>query len=488
MTSAISSVRTHPDDAAARVEQRQLVLLERVRLAYGHLPSSQLVALAGAIVLAAVQWSVAEPVAVIVWLACFCAVTAARVGDGVAFRRARPPAGGVSRWRNHFLAGAVASGAVWGAAAAVLFPVQSLEHQVFLAFVLGGMVAGAVTTLTPVFPAFALFALAVLLPVITRFLLGGGLIHSAMGWMLALYLAAMIVIGRRIHRAITDALNLRYENSALIAYLTSARDHAEALNQELRSTQAALQKSNEELERRVEERTAELSRINAELEKFAFVASHDLQEPLRTVANFAGLLEARYRDRLDEDANDYIAFIVEGTAHMRAMIDGLLAFSRAGAQYRAFAETDCEAVFGRAVEGLSAAIHESGATIVHDRLPRIFADGRLVEQVFRNLVGNAIKFRGREPPRVEVNVSSDDTHWIFSVRDNGIGISPRHHRRIFEIFERLHGADKYPGTGIGLAVCNKIVDSHGGKIWVESQEGQGATFRFTIPRLPGRGA
>jgi PAS domain S-box-containing protein len=228
----------------------------------------------------------------------------------------------------------------------------------------------------------------------------------------------------------------------------------------------------------------ELRRSNHELEQFAYVASHDLQEPLRTVASFVQLLARRYRDRLDTDAMEFIDFAVGGVTRMQRLIEDLLRFSRVGTQGAPLAAVDSEAVVRTVIENLRAAIDESGATIETGRLPRVLADPRQVEQLLTNLVGNAIKFRGAEPPRVRLDAHEDGRRWRFTVSDNGIGIEPQYFDRIFVIFQRLHGRDDYPGTGVGLAICKKIVERHGGRIWVESAPGAGATFIFTLPALP----
>lgn len=225
----------------------------------------------------------------------------------------------------------------------------------------------------------------------------------------------------------------------------------------------------------------ELKHSNAELEKFAYVASHDLQEPLNLVSSYVQLLEMRYIDQLDQDAKEFIDFAVEGVTHMQTLIDDLLTYSRVGTRGQEFVSTAVEKVLDRALTNLQIRIAESGAAITQDSLPTLNADSTQLTQLFQNLIGNAIKFRSDRPPQIHVGVKQQSNEWLFSVRDNGIGIDPQFADRIFTIFQRLHARDEYPGTGIGLAVCKKIIDRHGGHIWVESELGQGATFHFTIP-------
>jgi light-regulated signal transduction histidine kinase (bacteriophytochrome) len=213
------------------------------------------------------------------------------------------------------------------------------------------------------------------------------------------------------------------------------------------------------------------------LEQFAYVASHDLQEPLRMVASYLGLLERRYRGRLDEKADKFIHYAVDGAARMQALIEDLLTYSRVGRQGKPFEPTDCDAVVAAVVADLGS----QGAAVSCAGLPTVLADRGQLTQLFQNLIGNALKFCNGAPPRVEVRAERRGGEWLFAVRDNGIGIAPEHRERIFVIFQRLHTRAQYPGTGIGLAICKKVVERHGGRIWVESEPGQGSTFFFTLP-------
>jgi hypothetical protein len=228
----------------------------------------------------------------------------------------------------------------------------------------------------------------------------------------------------------------------------------------------------------------ELKRSNQELEQFAYVSSHDLQEPLRMVTGFMQLLSHKYTGKLDAQADTYINFAVDGAKRMQQLIDDLLAFSRVGSKAREPAPTDAAQLVQTALANLRVAIDETKAQINLGPLPTVLADGPQLVLVFQNLIGNAIKFRGSEAPIIEVSARRDGEAWLFSVKDNGIGFSPEFHEKVFMIFQRLHTKDKYPGTGIGLAICKKIVERHHGRIWADSTPGQGSTFFFTLPALP----
>ena len=249
---------------------------------------------------------------------------------------------------------------------------------------------------------------------------------------------------------------------------------------ERRRAEDDIRRLNVELERRVEERTAELSRSNEELRQFAYIASHDLQEPLRTVASYTQLLEKRYRANLNGDALDFMGYIVEGVHRMHALLSDMLTYSRASEKEQEIrTRVDTASVLEGSVRNLEAAIRDSGAEITSGDLPIVYGDRAQLVQVFQNLIGNAIKYRSSESPQIHVSAAPEGRFWRLSVKDNGIGIEPQYSERVFGIFKRLHGKD-VPGTGMGLAICKKIVERHGGRIWVESEPGNGSSFHFTI--------
>ncbi len=235
-----------------------------------------------------------------------------------------------------------------------------------------------------------------------------------------------------------------------------------------------------QMEEALQATLSDLERSNSELQQFAYVASHDLQEPLRMVSSYVKLLERRYKTKLDSDADEFIVYAADGAKRMQKLINDLLQYSRVGSKGKPLAPTDCESVLNHALVNLQVAIDGSGAQIIRFPLPTVLADQTQLVQLFQNLIDNALKFRGDETPLIHISASQDGDHWSFCVRDNGIGIDPQYCDRIFVIFQRLHGREEYPGTGIGLAICKKIVERHGGQIWLESNGDRGATFFFTL--------
>jgi len=240
-----------------------------------------------------------------------------------------------------------------------------------------------------------------------------------------------------------------------------------------------------QVEERLKQITAEMQRSNTELEQFAYVISHDLQEPLRMVSSYTQLLAKRYSNKLDSDADEFISYAVDGAKRMQILLQDLLEYSRVGTRGKPFALVNCEHVVQQAMANLKIAIEESGASVSYDVLPTVVGDEGQLVQVFQNLIGNAIKFRRDEPPQVRISARRRNSMVTFSIEDNGIGISSQHSQSIFEIFRRLHTREEYPGTGMGLAICKKIAERHGGTISVVSQPGKGSTFHFSVNMVGG---
>lgn len=288
-------------------------------------------------------------------------------------------------------------------------------------------------------------------------------------------------------------LLLQEEISSRLAVEKTLHEKNLILQEEIstrRAVEKALQEQNLLLQQEISNRqraesallksNQELARSNAELEQFAYVASHDLQAPLATIASYAQLLEKRYKDQLDSQAIKFIGNIVHGCTRMQSLIDDLLEYSRVGRSHKPFELVDCNDAIQQTVANLQGAIRDTEAVVTYSNLPAVVGDISQLVQLFQNLIGNAIKYRRDAPPAVHIAACKQEENWLFSISDNGIGIALQHQERIFQIFQRLHTQREYSGTGIGLAICQKIVQRHGGCIWVESEPGQGSTFHFTL--------
>ncbi len=280
-----------------------------------------------------------------------------------------------------------------------------------------------------------------------------------------------------------DYLDKTYLRSSLLEhYIRSSIER----NRALKALQESEHKYRELFERETQLRQ-ELSRSNAELEDFAYIASHDLQEPLRAISGYTKLLQAEYLTQLDSTAHEYMDFVIDGTKRMQGLIEDLLTYSRVNTYEQVFSKVDCNSVVLEAITNLQTSIEESGANIIYQNLPCLTADRSQLVQLFQNLLSNAIKFRHPDiAPKITIQAKflSDTRQWLFSLEDNGIGIKPQYYDRIFKIFKRLHTQREFSGTGVGLALCRKIVERHDGKIWVESQLGNSSVFFFTLSDSP----
>ncbi len=289
-----------------------------------------------------------------------------------------------------------------------------------------------------------------------------------------------------IEKPVQDEILLAKVRIFLDLFLT--RKALETTNDQLRKEIARreklekkLQEMNQNLEHLVAARTRDLERSNQDLQQFAHAASHDLQEPLRLVSGYVQLLEKRYRGALDEKADKYINYVTDSVQHMQALIDSLLIYSRIGTRGMAFTESDCNVVMDQAITHLQKIIQQSGARITRTPLPTVPVDETQWLQLFQNLLSNAIKFRESDNPTIHVSAKNKDREWIFSIQDNGIGIEPKFSERVFIIFQKLHPRSRFQGTGIGLALCKRIVERHGGRIWIEPAPERGSIVHFSIP-------
>ena len=249
----------------------------------------------------------------------------------------------------------------------------------------------------------------------------------------------------------------------------------------MRSSRELLKQNNDNLEQTVADRTAELCSTNQDLEQFAYIASHDLRQPLRKIRMCSEYLVEDYSQCFDQQAEKYIEYITKSIDRMYLLIDDLLAYSRLGKQEQSYTSINIQNIVEECLEDLSIVIAEKRVTVNYHNLPTIKANIREIRQLLQNLIGNALKFTGDRPPQIDITATQQENYWLFAVADNGIGIEPQYQEKIFQMFQRLHASSEYEGTGIGLAICHKIVTNHGGKIWVKSQLNEGATFYFTLP-------
>ena len=466
----------------------ELLALEQVRLLYASLPVSQTVTLLNGILLAGVQSFVVEPARAIGWLVCLMLVSLARIILGRRFRRAPYSTANIFRWRTYFLAGALASGMVWGSTAFILYPPDSLEHQLFIAFVLGGMVIGAMVQLMSVFQAFALFTVCALLPTIVRYLFAGDHIHYAMSGMGVLFLLAVLVMGKRIHDTLTASLQLRFENRELIVHLTDAKENVESINRDLLGAQQALTRSNEALESRVAERTAALEKVDRRKNDFLAMLSHELRNPLAPILNSIYILGRA--DAASEHALRARQVIERQIQHVTRLVDDLLdvtRISRGKIQLR-LERVNLADLVKRTAEDQSTVFETLDVSLATD-VPEfpvwVMVDSTRMAQMIGNLLRNAAKFTPATG-QVALSLQVVDKCVEIRVSDTGAGIEPELLPELFEPFvqgkQSLARTDG--GMGLGLALVKGIVEMHHGTVAVKSGgAGKGSTFIVRLPRV-----
>ncbi len=455
------------DDKRVRDEQlRQVLAMEPF-------------ALAATVINASITYAVmrrsAPPKLLVAWVAYLLIVTLVRA---VLLRYYRQIAESKpDEARRYCLLGVALAGLGWGALGAFLYPVDSLTYQVFIAFVLGGMTAGAAVVYSSLRFAFALYWIPALVPLTIRLAMTGDAMHSAMAAMVSLFALLMFRTSARLHNATYRTLVLRFENEALVERLQQEKQRTEQANEQLRMEIKHRQETDVQLKGSV----TEMQRSNRDLALFASAASHDLRAPIRRIAGFATLLADKYADVIDAEGHDYIKRMVASCERMQALIGDLLSYARIGREDLIRTPVDLGQVVAMACAVLEEPIREAGAEIIVDEMPTVSAHEGLLSTVFQNVFSNALKFCSDEPPRIHVSARREDNEWVVAIRDNGIGVKEEYLDAIFEAFRRLHSESAYPGTGVGLATCKRAVERHGGRMWAESQPGKGSTFFLSLP-------
>jgi signal transduction histidine kinase len=452
-------------------QQQERTRVELVRQALKLAPIAVISTVLNAFVLVLVLWQSISHTSLIVWFSITFCLAVQRSLFLYKYRGASLRPYQASQVSTRFVAGLGLSGIAWGFVAIFLFPVDSPTHQTLIVFVLCGMVAGAAETFSPVLPAFIAFALPTLVPLFIRFLLIGGAVYYAMSAMTLFYIVLTLIIAKRINITNRSLVEVK-------EYFSRAAEESAASNTRLQIRTAELSVSN----RSLTEYAEKLQRLNEELQDFAFVASHDLQEPLRKIQTFCDMARTRCALDLDSTSNDYLDRVVNSAGRMRQLLKDLLQFSLAATRPETLKAIDLVKIAREAADVFEDTIKETGALIEIETMPAIEADETQILRLFQNLIGNALKFRGEEPPRIKIYAKHDAQGIceIF-VKDNGIGFDPQFAERIFKPFQRLHTRGEYEGTGIGLTICRKIAERHGGSIRAESEPGMGAIFIVSLP-------
>ncbi len=431
--------------------------------------------LVAAVILTISLWGTAPHSLLITWLACYA------TGCGIsevffrAYHKASESEKRADSWRRRFTVVSIIAGIFWGATALLLFPTNSIFHQAFLTFVLGGMSIGIAISHGAVAEAHLPFILAVYIPLIGRYLYEGDRIHITMGILLFIFMLYLIGASRRMLATVTDSLNLRFQNQALIENLRQEKAATDNLNEVLRSEVRERRQAQEALRRA----SQDLEIANQELKDFAHIVSHDLKAPLRAASQLVGWLATDYGHLFDEDGRKHVDLLINRVGRMQNLIDSILHYSRLGLIRKQRKEVDLNKLVSEVVELVGPPANVS--ITIEDQLPHIVCEETRIHELFQNLLDNAIKYSDKPLGRIRIGCSREGSYWKFSVSDNGPGIDEKYHEKIFQIFQSLHSRDEIESSGIGLTIVKKIVELHGGRVWVESEKGSGATFYFTLP-------
>ena len=454
---------------------------EQVRLLYKNAPLGIIATVINAAVLVFILRRVVPHGVLTSWFVCALLLSIARLVQVSWFRRLSPDASEIGRWGVWFIIGLACSGVLWGSAGIVLYPVESIIHQEFLAFVLGGMAIGAAGAFSVIMPAFIAYTLLSLTPLIARFLTAGDEIHIAMGGMTLLFSVLVTGIAFRIRRVTLESLHLGFEKNDLVAYLSSAKDDLERANRRLSSEVVERKRAEEELERHREHLEEIVEERTTELESFIYSVSHDLRAPLRSISGFGRILIEDQAGKLDEQGRSYVERMNQSAVRMSRIIEDLLSLSRISRQEIERTRLDLSKIASPIVSDLRASDPSRSVEIKIAEGLTADGDESLITIVLTNLLENAWKFTSKTAGAlIEFGAFPQERGSVFYVRDNGAGFDLQHRERMFLPFHRLHQEKEFEGTGIGLAIVKRIIHRHGGEIWAEGTTGKGATLYFTL--------
>ncbi len=451
--------------------QRERIQAELLKQALKLAPVGVFATFLNSLILVLVLWQPVSHTKLLTWFSITLCLVIQRGLFLYKHRRVSLLHGEAARATKEFVVGIGLAGMAWGSLPIFLFPLESPTHQTLIVFVLCGMVAGAAETFAPVLPAFIVFAVSALVPLFIRFLTIGGTVYYAMSAMTLIYLVLTFVIAKRVNITNRKLIELKEHYSRTAEELAASNKRLQERTDELSVSNKALEGYTERLER-----------LNEELQDFAFVASHDLQEPLRKIQTFCNMIQEKYSSRIDSSGQEYLGRIISSASRMRQLVSDLLQLSRLTSIPKEFEIVDLAKIAREAADVFKNTVEQAGGSIEVGTLPALEADESQILRLFQNLIGNAIKFHGTEPPKIVIYAKLDENGIceIF-IDDNGIGFDPQFAERIFKPFQRLHKLGEYEGTGMGLTICRKIAEFHGGSISARSEPGKGSTF---IVRLP----
>lgn len=464
------------------------VYADQVNLLYYNQSIGMAASVLNGMLMIAVLWNFVPRTFLISWGLLLITISILRI-VALSIKRAKSRDDEARKWGRIFVAGLLCAGLIWGSLGLCLFYTKSIELHLLIAFVLGGMVAGAAGTFSALRSAFYAFAIPALLPLTISFFYLADLDDILMGTMILIYMVFLSLSALTMHRVIRRSFQLRYEKDDLISRLELSKAETESavdiLRKEVqkrRDTEKELRLLSSDLERQVHLRTQELELRNQELDAFTYSVSHDLQGPVRAMDGYAKMLMKDYSGKMDSEFGRKFDVIRENAKLMGDLIEGLLKLSRIGRKEISLSQLDMKDLFEKVWHELKSANPERHLELIEDKILPACGDKALIRQVFYNLASNALKFtQYEEKPLIKTGSYSEDGRIVYYIQDNGAGFDMQYYDRLFSVFQRLHSASQYRGTGIGLAIVQRIITRHGGRVWAEGKVGKGATFYFSLP-------